>query len=65
MESTINKLKDYFRGAYSELRKVTWPTRKQVINYSIVVIAMSLGVAIFFGVLDYIFNLGLGALISR
>ncbi|PIR74281.1 MAG: preprotein translocase subunit SecE [Candidatus Magasanikbacteria bacterium CG10_big_fil_rev_8_21_14_0_10_47_10] len=64
MASAFQKIKDYFHGAISELKKVTWPTRKQVINYSIMVIAMSIGIAIFFGVLDYIFNLGLGALLS-
>lgn len=64
MATLATKIKDYFRGAYSELKKVTWPTRKQVINYSLVVIAMSLGIAVFFGLLDYIFNLGLAALIS-
>ena len=64
MATFASKIKDYFHGAYSELRKVTWPTKKQVINYSVVVVAMSLGIAIFFGVLDYIFNIGLSALLS-
>lgn len=64
MESTLGKIKDYFRGAISEMKKVSWPTRKQVANYSIVVIIMSIGIAIFFGILDYLLNLGLTALIS-
>lgn len=53
------KLKDYFRGAIEELRKVTWPTKKQTQMYTFLVIAMVVGVALFFGVLDYVFNLGL------
>ncbi len=56
----IKKAQDYFRGAISELRKVTWPTQKQTTNYSIVVIVMTVGVAVFFGVLDYILNIILG-----
>jgi preprotein translocase subunit SecE len=57
------QLKDYFREAIGEMRKVTWPTKKQVKFFSILVIAMSLGVAVFFGVLDYILNYLLGLII--
>lgn len=48
----------------SEMKKVVWPTKKQTIQYSIAVIAMSLCVAAFFGVLDYFFNELLSLLIS-
>ncbi len=51
------KIKEYFKGSVSEMKKVVWPTKKQTTTYSIIVIAMSLGVAVFFGILDYIFNL--------
>lgn len=60
----IKKIHDYFRGAISELRKVTWPTKKQTINYSIVVIAIAVGVAVYFGVADFIFSRILTILIS-
>jgi len=53
----------YLRESIGELKKVTWPTKNQTINYTIAVIAMSLGVAIFFAILDYIFNIGLGFII--
>ncbi|PIR76311.1 MAG: preprotein translocase subunit SecE [Candidatus Magasanikbacteria bacterium CG10_big_fil_rev_8_21_14_0_10_42_10] len=52
----MSKLKTYFREALYELRKVTWPTKKQTINYSIVVIAITILMAIFFAVLDDIFT---------
>lgn len=58
------KLKDYFIGSYNEMKKVVWPDKKQVKIYTILVVAMSVGVALFFGVLDYVFNLGLGQLIK-
>jgi len=52
----MGKLSNYFREALYELRKVTWPTKKQTLNYSIVVIAITIGMAVFFAVLDYIFT---------
>ncbi len=58
------KLKNYFTSAILELKKVTWPTKQQTIDYSLIVILMSIGVAIFFGVLDYIFSQGLEFIIK-
>ena len=60
----VTTIKDYFRGAYSEARKVTWPTRKQTTTYSIVVIALTIGLAIFFAVVDQGLNLGLEQLLK-
>ncbi len=62
--TVIKKLRDYLRGAVSELRKVTWPTQKQTTSYSIVVIALTLGVAAYFGILDFVFSKALNLLIS-
>mgnify|MGYP001572478266 CR=1 FL=1 len=55
----INAIKNYFVGAFQEMRKVTWPSKSQTINYSVLVIALSVGMALFFGLLDYVFNWGI------
>lgn len=60
----FQKATDYFRESYAELRKVTWPTRQQTIADTIKVVALSIGVAVFLGALDYIFSWGLGALVA-
>ena len=57
------QLKDYLREAIHETKKVTWPTKKTTVNYSIIVIALSVAVAVFFAVLDYFFSLGLAQII--
>lgn len=54
----------YVRGVREELQKVTWPTRKQATRYSLLVVAISTTVAIFFTILDLIFNLGLEQLLK-
>ena len=46
------------------MKKVVWPTKKQTTTYTLIVIGLSLGVAIFFGILDYAFNLGLEKIIK-
>ena len=54
----MNKLINYIKASISEMKKVTWPTKKETYNYPVLVIAISLIVAAFLGALDYIFNLG-------
>lgn len=44
-----------------ELKKVNWPTKHQTINYTLVVIGLSVAVAIFLGGLD----LGFQEIIKR
>lgn len=54
-----NKLVNYVKGSVEEMKKVTWPTKKETKNYTLLVIGISVAVAIFLGALDYIFNFGL------
>lgn len=61
----VESVKNYFIGSYAEMKKVTWPTKQQTINYSLLVIGLSVGVAVFFSILDYVFNLGITQLITR
>jgi len=53
---TNNRITNYLRGSYQELRKVVWPTKKEAINHTLLVIGISLGVAIFLGALDFLFT---------
>jgi len=43
----INSILSYFKGVVSELKKVSWPTRQEVINHTAIVIAsIALAIAI-------------------
>ena len=46
---------NYFKDVRSEMRHVSWPTRKQTIAFTFVVIAVSLATAVYLGLLDYVF----------
>jgi len=61
----MNKITTYFKESVAEMKKVTWPTKKETYNYTLLVIGISLGVAIFLGLLDYIFTQGFQLLIAR
>lgn len=46
---------EYFKDTRGELRKVSWPTRKQATNLTLIVLAVTVVMAIFLGSLDYLF----------
>ena len=46
----------YIKETRAELNHVTWPTRAQTINYTLLVIGISVAVAILLGVADFVFS---------
>lgn len=48
----IDKIKLYFQGVSSESKKISWPSRKQVKNHTLIVIAAIIVSMIFFGLVD-------------
>jgi preprotein translocase subunit SecE len=52
----MNKITQFLREAKEELFKVNWPTKKQTVNYTLIVIGISIAVAVFLGGWDYFFG---------
>ena len=63
--SILNKLIKFIKESKVELGKVTWPTRKQAIRYTLIVIGISIITAIVLGSLDFIFSKCIQVLISK
>lgn len=55
----------FIQETYDELKKVTWPTRQEVIRLTAVVILVSLIVGVFIGGLDLIFTSLLQIVVKR
>ena len=61
----IKNIKEYFQGVRAEVKKITWPSKKEIRNHTIIVIA-SIGVLMLvFGGLDLMFSKILEVFISR
>lgn len=56
---------NYFRDVRAEMKHVSWPSRQLTITYTIVVVAVSIATAVYLGLLDYVFRLGIEKLISH
>jgi len=61
----MEKIINYLKASIEEMKKVAWPTKKETYNYTILVIAISIGVALFLGLLDLVFTKGLEFLIIK
>ncbi len=61
----MNKITDYIKEIKVEMNNVKWPSRKQTIGFTVAVILVSVLVAYYIGLFDFIFKQGLEKLINR
>jgi preprotein translocase subunit SecE len=67
IKKKVNPIKwliTYVRESKEEMKKVTWPSKKETVTYSVIVIIISIILAAFFGGLDWLLNIGLEQLIA-
>ena len=60
----MSKITEYFKETKGELKHVNWPTRQQTIYFTIIVIVLSVLIAYFLGIFDFIFSTLLQKVIS-
>ncbi len=60
----LAKLKEFLEGAKAEFKRVVFPNRKQTIAASIGVITFTLFIAIYLGLLDFLFSRLIGKLLA-
>ena len=63
-QRAIDAVKKWFREMKSELKKVVWPNKKQIINNTLVVLAMSLICAVIVWGFDRVASLAVQLLIT-
>jgi len=56
------RIKRFFRDYKSELKKVVWPTRQQLIRNTGVVLVAIIFMAVIVGILDLLFGFGISTL---
>ena len=54
----------YLRESKEELQKVSWPTQKEIVRYSTIVVVFTVGLGILFGAFDWVLNEALNGLLS-
>ena len=54
----------YLKETRAELRKVSWPTRQEALNLTLIVVAFTIFMAALLGIIDYIFAWLFGLIIG-
>jgi preprotein translocase SecE subunit len=57
-------IKAYLAGTQQEFKLIKWPTWAETRELTLVVVSMSIIVALFLGVFDFLFTYGLGKIIG-
>ncbi len=58
-------IKTFLEESRDELRKVNWLTREEATRYTLFVVGISLGFAVFLGALDFLFLKIIETIIAR
>ncbi len=61
----MNKIIEFLKETKAEMAHVKWPTRKQSIAFTVAVIIVSVFVAYYLGLMDFIFKKGLESLLTK
>ena len=59
-----NRFTKYFREVRAEVRKVTWPSREEVLRLSAIVIVVMILMSAFMAIIDFAFSRLMAAIIS-
>jgi len=52
----VERIRRFLDEAWSELKKVTWPTREETRNLTLIVFVVSLVVGLYITVFDFVFS---------
>ena len=61
----MEKITQFLKEVKIELSRVAWPTRKQLTDYTLAVLGISLFLAVFLGALDGVFAYALNKFINN
>ncbi|MBI3305534.1 preprotein translocase subunit SecE [Candidatus Nomurabacteria bacterium] len=60
----MSKITEYLKETRTELKHVIWPNKSQTFYYTLIVIILSVIVAYYLGIFDFIFSRGLERIIN-
>jgi len=53
---SMKKIKQFIKESYLEFKKVRWPSRQELASLTVAVIATTLLLAFFIGIVDWVFS---------
>jgi preprotein translocase subunit SecE len=59
----LDPIVEYLRETWAELRKVSWPSRSEAINLTLIVISVTTFLSIVLGLMDWLFARIMGLIV--
>lgn len=53
LAGSVKNIGKFFRDVGTEMKRVSWPTRKELYRYTLVVLCTVLFISVFFAIVDY------------
>ena len=60
----MSKITEYLKETRAELKHVIWPSGSQTLYYTLIVIVLSVLIAYYLGIFDFIFSKGLEKILA-
>jgi len=55
----------YLKEVWAEMKHVSWPSRRQTLIFTIVVVIISVGTSLYLGLSDFLLETGIEQVINR
>lgn len=52
----IQKMKVFLKESQQELKRINWPSRQETVRLTLIVIGLSLVMAVFLGIIDFLLS---------
>jgi len=63
--SVLTKVREYFASVRAEVARVSWPSRREVVTFTVLVILLTLALGIYLGVVDLVLQHLLRLLVTK
>ncbi|MCS7239964.1 MAG: preprotein translocase subunit SecE [Candidatus Bipolaricaulota bacterium] len=63
--SVVTRVREYFASVRAEVTRVSWPSRREVLTFTVLVIVLTLALGVYLGVVDLVLQYLLRLLVTK
>jgi preprotein translocase subunit SecE len=63
--SVLKKVREYFVSVRAEVSRVSWPSRREIVTFTVLVIILTLALGIYLGLVDVVLQHLLRLLVTK
>lgn len=63
--SVVRRVREYFASVRAEVARVSWPSRREILTFTVLVILVTVALGVYLGVVDLVLQYLLRLLITK